>query len=480
MFGITAYGAYIPKSRLLKTAIAEANDWFDSSLRGLARGERSVCNWDEDTITMAVEAAQDCLSGMDGGAIEALYLASTTLPFLDRQNSVVVSQALNLGDRLRTMDVAASQRAGTSALISLLESGQSGNALLVASEHRRSKCGSRAEMLWGDGAAALAVGGDNVIAEYIGGETYVTDFVDHYRGEDSTLDYEWEERWIRDEGYMKAVPKVVNRLLGKAGVEPSAIAHFVLASDQARTPGAVAKKIGIRSDAVVDNLIDRIGVAGVAHPILLLTSVLEKAAPGDLILLAGFGQGTDALLFRATDRLASAKPHNGFSGALARRREDANYNRFLSFNKLVEREIGKRGEVDKQSYLAAMYRRKDLLTGFVGGKCRECDTVQLPKENYCVNPECGALHSQDDFVMAGMRGCVKTWTADRLTFDWNPPAYFGMVEFEQGGRLMMDFTEVEPGSIESGVAVSLHFRIRQFDNQRGFRKYFWKASPAQH
>ncbi|MCG2581111.1 MAG: OB-fold domain-containing protein [Marinobacter sp.] len=481
MFGITAYGAYIPRTRLSKAAIADANDWFDPSLRGLAKGERSVCNWDEDTITMAVEAGQDCLSVLDAGSVNTLYLASTTLPFLDRQNSVVVSQALNLGDSLRTMDVAASQRAGTSALISMLESGAggSGNALLVASEHRRSKCGSRAEMLWGDGAAALGVGAEHVIAEYLGSETYVTDFVDHYRGEDSTLDYEWEERWIRDEGYMKSVPHAVSRLLEKAGVSAADIAHFVLASDQAKTPAAVAKKMGISAEALVDNHIGSVGVSGVAHPILLLTAALEKATAGDLILVTGFGQGTDAVLFRATDKIKNKQPKTGFAGALSRRREDANYNRFLSFNNLVEREVGKRGEMDKQSYLAAMYRRKDLLTGFVGGKCRSCGTIQIPKENYCVNPECGELDSQDDYPMSAVQGRVKTWTADRLTFDWNPPAYFGMVEFEGGGRLMMDFTEVEPGSIDTGVPVSMHFRIRQFDNQRGFRKYFWKATPVQ-
>lgn len=481
MFGITAYGAYIPRTRLSKAAIADANDWFDPSLRGLAKGERSVCNWDEDTITMAVEAGQDCLSTLDAGSVNTLYLASTTLPFLDRQNSVVVSQALNLGDQLRTMDVAASQRAGTSALITMLESGPggSGNALLVASEHRRSKCGSRAEMLWGDGAAAVGVGAEGVIAEYLGNETYVTDFVDHYRGEDSTLDYEWEERWIRDEGYMKSVPQAVSRLLEKTGVKAADIAHFVLASDQPRTPAAVAKKMGISAEALVDNHIGSVGVSGVAHPILLLTAALEKASAGDLILVTGFGQGTDAVLFRATDKIKSKQPKTGFAGALSRRREDANYNRFLSFNNLVEREVGKRGEMDKQSYLAAMYRRKDLLTGFVGGKCRSCGTIQIPKENYCVNPECGELDSQDDYPMSAIQGRVKTWTADRLTFDWNPPAYFGMVEFEGGGRLMMDFTEVEPGSIDTGVPVSVHFRIRQFDNQRGFRKYFWKATPAQ-
>ncbi len=80
--------------------------------------------------------------------------------------------------------------------------------------------------------------------------------------------------------------------------------------------------------------------------------------------------------------------------------------------------------------------------------------------------------------MAGQRGKVATWTADRLTFDFNPPAYFGMVVFECGGRLMMDMTEVDPATFDTGAAVSVHFRIKQIDSQRGFRKYFWKAIPT--
>ena len=481
MFGINAYGAYIPRARLQKSVMAEANQWFDASLGGLAKGERAICNWDEDSITMAVEAGQDCLSLLDPASVDTLYLASTSFPFSDRQNSVLVGDALNLGNQLKALDIAASQRCATSALIALLERGGDGkeNALLVASEHRRSRAGSRQEMLWGDAAAALGIGGDEVIAEYLGSVSIADNFVDHYRGEGESIDYDWEERWIRDEGFLRAVPQAVEALLEKTGVAVADIAHFVMPSDQSRAPGAVAKKLGIKAEALIDNHIERCGVAGAAHPLLLLTAALEAAKPGELILVTGFGQGVDAILLRATDKIASRRPATGFAGALQRRREDRNYQRFLSFNDLVDREIGKRGETDKQSYLTAMYRRDKLLTRFSGGKCRECGTVQVPKERYCVNPECHALDSQDDYPLAGVSGRIKTWTADRLTFDWNPPAYFGMVEFEGGAKLMMDFTEVQAGAVESGVAVTPHFRIRQFDPQRGFRKYFWKAIPEQ-
>ena len=52
-----------------------------------------------------------------------------------------------------------------------------------------------------------------------------------------------------------------------------------------------------------------------------------------------------------------------------------------------------------------------------------------------------------------------------------------MVVFDEGGRIMMDFTDVEPGTVDSGMEVKLVFRIKEFDDKRGFRRYFWKAVP---
>ena len=80
--------------------------------------------------------------------------------------------------------------------------------------------------------------------------------------------------------------------------------------------------------------------------------------------------------------------------------------------------------------------------------------------------------------MAGLAAKVFTYTADRLTFDLSPPAYFGLVEFDGGGRAMVDFTEVDPEAFDVGTAVRMHFRIRHFDGRRGYRTYFWKAAPA--
>src|SRR5262245_1180152 len=114
--GILTYGAYLPRLRLARRSVAEANAWFNPALRGLAKGERPMCNWDEDAVTMAVEAARDCLTGQDRNTVSALSLASTSFPFEDRLNAGIVLEALNLAPGVAAQDVTASQRAATSAL----------------------------------------------------------------------------------------------------------------------------------------------------------------------------------------------------------------------------------------------------------------------------------------------------------------------------------------------------------------------------
>ena len=487
MLGITGFGAYLPRARLQRKAIADANAWFDSSLRDMAKGERTMCNWDEDVNTMAVEAARDCLGGRDRARVRSLLLASTSAPFLQRQNSVVVGEALDLRRDIRTMDVSGSQRAGTSAFLAALE--QAGcvlhgapagpdEVLVVASEHQGSKCGSVQEMLYGDAAVAMTVGTEAVLAEFVSAHSTAVDFVDSYRSDGFRFDVRSEERWIRDEGYMKLVPEAATAVLQQAGVDPASVARFILPAADSRTVAAVAKKIGIGKEAVADNLLGVCGISGAAHALLMLAHSLETARAGDLLLVIGFGQGCDALLLKATGRLAEFRPRNGVSGALRSRRPEENYQRFSSFNGLSERDMGKRSEVDKVTYVSALYRSRRLLHSFVGGICAACGTVQVPKTRYCINPACTAFDSQKDYRLADSTARVVTWTADALTFDFDPPAYFGLIEFAEGARLMIDFTEVDPDRMQSEAPVTMHFRVRQIDDRRGFRRYFWKARLA--
>ena len=53
-----------------------------------------------------------------------------------------------------------------------------------------------------------------------------------------------------------------------------------------------------------------------------------------------------------------------------------------------------------------------------------------------------------------------------------------MIQFEQGGRIMIDFADVIPErELEVGMPMRLVFRVRDYDHKRGFRRYYWKATP---
>jgi hydroxymethylglutaryl-CoA synthase len=115
--GIRAFGAYVPRMRLDRAEVAAAHAWVNPGLRSLARGERSICGWDEDAVTMAVEAARGCLGGSDRPRIGRVYFGSTTAPYADRLNVGVVAGALGLDERISAFDLGGSLRAGTSALL---------------------------------------------------------------------------------------------------------------------------------------------------------------------------------------------------------------------------------------------------------------------------------------------------------------------------------------------------------------------------
>ena len=485
MTGITAYGAYIPKLRLQRKAIAQANAWFAPNLLGGAKGERAMANFDEDAVTLAVEAARDCLPATDPikdrAAVDAIYFASTSMPFADRQNAGIVASALSLSDNLSSLDISSSQRAGLSAVIAALDavtSGRSKTALVAAGEHRKARAASSQELAYGDAGAALAIGGTKVIAKFLGSHSETIDFVDHFRADGEEFDYNWEERWIRDEGYTKIVPRAVKALFEKAGISGADIAHFVLPCPFAKLDQQLAKQCGIDPARVRDNLASTVGDAGSAHALLMLVHTLEQAKPGEKILVAQFGQGCDALLFEVTPAIADLPKRNGVTGSLARRKEETNYNKFLGFNGLIELEKGMRAEVDKRTALSVVYRKNDMLMGLVGGKCRQCGTAQFPKSRICVNPNCAAVDSQDDYSFADKPGTVLSWSADFLTYSMSPPNHYGMVTFAEGGRFMTDITDVEQGQIDTGTQVRMMFRVKDVDEKRGFKRYFWKAAPV--
>lgn len=476
-YGITGYGGYVPRLRIPRAAIAAAHSWMAPSLRGQAKGQRAFGSWDEDSVTMAVEAARDALDNRDRRPLSSLYLASTTLPYADLQNGSIVAAALNLKPSTRTLDIASSQRAGVSALLEALHQGGE-PALVIATDKPRGKPASVQEIVSGAGAAAFTLGSEGVIAELLGSASRSNLFVDHFRHSDSAYDYVWEERWIRDEGYLKIVPEAVAAALADAGLQPADVRHFVLATPLKGLSAAVAKKSGLAAEAVVDNLETDLGYSGVAHPLILLAKTLEAAQPGEVVVIAGFGQGCDVLVLRTTAAVSAFKPRRGISAALADGLALDSYMRFLSFEGGVDLEWGMRAEKQIKTALTEQYRNAERIHSFSAGRCTCCDTVQFPQLPYCVNPACKAPRSEFvDVPLFDQPAQVLTYTADWLSYHPAPPLYVGFVQFDNGARLLMETVDIGASGVDVGTPLRMVFRIKEFDKTRGYARYFWKATP---
>ena len=324
---------------------------------------------------------------------------------------------------------------------------------MVASEKRGAKAASPVEMTSGDGAAAVLVGEGKPVATLLAKASRTADFVDHFRSVDNQFDYQWEERWIRDAGYMPIVPPVIKRCLEAAKVAAKDVTHFCMPATLARVANSVAKAAGIDDKAICDPLHANCGDTGAAHALMLLVATLEKAKPGDKILVVGFGQGADALLFEVTPEIAKRPKNLGVAGHLARRKEETSYGRFLAFNDLIELERGMRSETDKGTRaLLAVAQPRD------GDELHRRQVLQVrhaavPRDRHLRQPQLQrASHTQEPYAFADMAGRIKSYTADRLTYAPDPPSCYGMIEFEEGGRVMIDFTDIDADALEGRPA----------------------------
>src|SRR5512147_2889354 len=134
MVGITSYGAYVPMTRLALGAIAGGG-----RKAGPGGGERSVAYFDEDSITMAVAAAMDCLRGIDRATIGGVFFASASSPYREKQAAALIAKALDLPREVITADFGDSLRAGSTALrsaVDAVKAGSARNVLVVAADCR--------------------------------------------------------------------------------------------------------------------------------------------------------------------------------------------------------------------------------------------------------------------------------------------------------------------------------------------------------
>ena len=159
MVGIESYGTALPALRLPAATYVAA--WGSCGARGLKR--KAFCSYDEDAVTLGIEAARRTLArlGDVGGRMDALFFGCTTPPYDEKPSAATLATSLFDDRDLRVTEISGSPQAGLQALISALEFSAANpgkRALAVAADAPSAPPDAPYEHGLGAGAAAFVVG----------------------------------------------------------------------------------------------------------------------------------------------------------------------------------------------------------------------------------------------------------------------------------------------------------------------------------
>lgn len=470
MRGILSYGTHVPFRRLDRGAIKA----FLGS--GGGKGTRSVSNYDEDTTTMAVEAARVALRGAPDASLDALWFSTVTPAYVDKTNATAIHAALRLDTSVAANDFGGASRSAVGALHAALAS--TATVLVAAADERTGLPGSTDEAAGGDAGSALLVGDDAagpVIAELIGSGSATAEFVDRWRGPGEARSKLWEEKFGEIE-YVPLGDQAWGAALKQAELSADQVDRVAIAALHPRASKSLARKLGLGEGVLADDLSATVGSTGAAQAGLLLASVLETATPGQVIALISLADGADVFLFRVTDAITAftATPFAGQSvaGQIAAGGEIP-YAKFLAARGMLTIEPPRRPEPARTSSSAAA-RGEGWKYGFVASEDRGSGAVHMPPGR--VSMVGGAVDDMVERPMADAIGTIFTFTIDRLAYSPSPPVIFAIVDFDGGGRLPIELTDVDVPDVAIGGRVTMTFR--RLSSADGIHNYFWKARPV--
>jgi len=308
--GIVSYGVYIPRFRIRLDEIARV--WGDGEeiSEGLRVFEKSVPDLDEDTVTIAVEAARNALqrARIDPKRIGAIYAGSESHPYAVKPTATIVGQAICTSSSFTAADFEFACKAGTAALqacLGLVSSNLIDLGLAIGADVSQGAPGDMLEYTAAAGGAAYLIGSRDVAAEIEGTYSFTSDTPDFWRREGMPYP-EHGGRFTGEPAYFKHVTGAARGLLERMGSAPEDYDYAVFHQPNGKFPVRVAKMLGFSKKQIEPGLIvPLIGNTYSASCLIGLAATLDIAKPGSRIFVTSFGSGagSDAFSISVKDKI---------------------------------------------------------------------------------------------------------------------------------------------------------------------------------
>ncbi|MFX1357096.1 MAG: OB-fold domain-containing protein [Promethearchaeota archaeon] len=472
--GIKSYGAYLPKYMLPRELIGKAWEF------PVVPGTKAIAMADEDSLTMAVEAGLDCLAGIDPKTIDGLYFASTTQVYTEKDSASLIATVLDMREDIITVDFTDSLKAGTTAITRAVDTIKANrdikSILVIASDTRVPEPSTMWEYGFADGAAAL------LIAE----EDNIPISIEDYYSVSANVTGPWKrtdkDKFIRTfevkmdaQFYVQNITKVMAEIMKRNNLKPEEINIAAYYYDNPRLHGRIAKMMKFGQGVAQNSIFFQIGCTGTPMAFMVLIAALRRPKEGDKIIMASFGDGADAILMEVKDRNALrdiGKSRLGFIGHQKSMSTIKNYNKFLEFKELLEKD-----RYTRKSSAVTIWRDTPSVYKWYGVKCKNCGTIQYPD----MLRTCAVCRADDQLepIKLSLKGTIFTYTLDHLVGGayLDVPVPRCVIDLDGGGRVLLNMTEIEKPeeNVQIGMKVELTFRKEHEGGE--FKNYYWKCRP---
>ncbi len=340
--GIVGYGAYVPRYRLPATEISRV---WTGGHGGAPIHEKAVPGPDEDTATIAIEAARNALArsgGLDPSELGAVWVGSESHPYAVKPTGTILAETIGAVPHVLTGDWEFACKAGTEAFqaaTGMVGSGMIDYALAVGADTAQGRPGDALEYTAAAGGSAFILGpveGERqTLAVIEGSLSYVTDTPDFWRRAYQHYP-EHGARFTGEPAYFKHTLAAGSELLQALGAEPGDYAYAVLHQPNTKFPLKAGGKLGFsRAQLMPGLLVNVIGNTYAGSSLTGLTAVLDVAQPGERVFVVSFGSGagSDAFSLRMTDALAERRHLAPSTQAYIDRRVEIDYALYARYRK---------------------------------------------------------------------------------------------------------------------------------------------------
>lgn len=312
LVSIWGYGVYIPVYRIRVSEITRV--W--GKKRDIGIEEKAVAGPDEDTVTMAVEAARNALkrAQINPKEVGVVYVGTESPPYAVKPAASIVAEAIEATPETSGADLEFACKGGTAALqacLGLVASGTIKYGVAIGSDSAQCRPGDELELTAGAGAACYVLGptSPDAVASIEGFYSCTTDTPDFWRRE-GKLYPSHGGRFTGGPAYFKHVIASAQGLMRRLNLTPEDFDYVVFHQPNMKFPKQAAAELGFPLKKLEPGLVvSSIGNAYSASSLIGLASVLDQAKPDQRILLVSYGSGagSDAFSIKTSPGIEARK-----------------------------------------------------------------------------------------------------------------------------------------------------------------------------